>query len=132
MKRGNLCSSSSSISTSPNLMNHLLCKHEIPAILRKVKKGIHVGKKFYGCSLWPDNGCGFFEFEDKVLDDSGLQMDFLEMKRNLEEKIEKLIMKNEKLKEDIMASRIQIRKHCQGEKIAMTLLLISWIFFLSF
>ncbi|KAK9668368.1 hypothetical protein RND81_13G055600 [Saponaria officinalis] len=87
MKKGNLSSSSSSISNSQNVRNHLLCRHEVPMILRTVKKGIHVGKRFHSCSFWHNHGCEFFKLEDEVRDESGLQMNFLEMKRLLEEKV---------------------------------------------
>ncbi|KAK9682739.1 hypothetical protein RND81_10G093200 [Saponaria officinalis] len=109
MKKDNLSSSSSSISNSQNVRNHFLCRHQVPTILRTVKKGIQVGKRFHGCSFWPNNGCGFFKLEDEVLDESGLQMNFLEMKRLFEEKVDKLKLKNKKLKEEVMTSRFETR-----------------------
>ncbi|XP_074284328.1 uncharacterized protein LOC141608885 [Silene latifolia] len=123
---GKSCASSSN-SWNSRLKNTVLCKHNIGAVLKTVKHGEHVGKTFYGCSLWPYNSCGFFQFVDVMTESEDL-----EKKNDLLEKMKNLKIKNEKLKMVVVELNIEIMKHRKSEKLVIVALLVSLVLFAMF
>ncbi|CAH9138853.1 unnamed protein product [Cuscuta epithymum] len=127
----------------------LNCHHSISSVVRVAKKGRNVGRKFHGCSLWPDENCGFFKWEDG--DDANLSaedghvdvyqnnskiIDLEFENRLLEEKIKKLKGKNIKLKEEVHQKNNQVREmYCKiltcarNEKKYSICLTLSWLMF---
>ncbi|KAK9741644.1 hypothetical protein RND81_03G119100 [Saponaria officinalis] len=124
-------SSSSSNSCGSKNRNGVLCNHNLAAVLRTAKKGPHVGMKFYGCSLWPQNGCGFFQLEEIQADAGSKSMssDIETQINKYEAKLKKLKTKNEQLKVEVSMLKVKVDKHSKGEKIAMFGLIFSWIIF---
>ncbi|KAK9749034.1 hypothetical protein RND81_02G098300 [Saponaria officinalis] len=124
-------SSSSSNSLWSKNSKVVYCNHSLAAVLTTAKKGPHVGKKFYGCSLWPQNGCGFFQLEEMQADvGSNLTSSDLETQiKNYEAKLKKMKLKNEKLKMEVSMLKVKVEKHSKGEKIVMFGLIFSWIIF---
>ncbi|CAH9065132.1 unnamed protein product [Cuscuta europaea] len=58
---------SSSTTCSKGVDSTINCHHNIKSVLRVLKNGLNVGRKFHECSLWPVNmGCGFFLWKDDV------------------------------------------------------------------
>ncbi|KAK9704791.1 hypothetical protein RND81_07G011300 [Saponaria officinalis] len=124
-------SSSSSNSFGSKNTKVVFCSHNLAAVLRTAKKGPHVGKKFYGCSLWPQNGCGFFQLEEMQADvgSNSTTSDLETQIKNYEAKLKKLKLKNEKLKMEVSMLKVKVEKHSKGEKIVMFGLIFSWIIF---
>ncbi|KAK9691853.1 hypothetical protein RND81_09G224200 [Saponaria officinalis] len=108
----------------------VFCYHNLTPVKKTATKGSHVGKKFYGCPLWPQNGCRFFQLEEEKQVEIGSQPSeveyilkkYEENLKNYDEKLKKVKSKNEKL-------RLEVQKHSKGEKILMFGLIISWIIF---
>ncbi|KAK9741633.1 hypothetical protein RND81_03G118500 [Saponaria officinalis] len=123
--------SSSSNSIGSRNTKVVFCNHSLAAMLRTVKKGPNVGKKFYGCSLWPQNGCGFFQLEEMQADvgSNSTTSDLEAQLKNYEAKLKKLKVKNEKLIMEVSMLKVKVEKHSKGEKIVMFGLIISWIIF---
>ncbi|KAK9690271.1 hypothetical protein RND81_09G117200 [Saponaria officinalis] len=123
-------SSSSSNSCGSKNRNGVLCHHNLTAVLRTAKKGPHVGMKFYGCSLWPQNGCGFFQLEEmQAVSASSMPSDIETQIQKYEAKLKKLKTKNEQLKLEVSMLKVKVDKHPKGEKIVMFGLILSWIIF---
>ncbi|KAK9705125.1 hypothetical protein RND81_07G034700 [Saponaria officinalis] len=124
-------SSSSSNSFGSKNTKVVFCNHSLAAVLRTAKKGPNVGKKFYGCSLWPQNGCGFFQLEEMQADvgSNSTTSDLETQIKNYEAKLKKLKLKNEKLKLEVSMLKVKVEKHSKGEKIVMIWLIFSWIIF---
>ncbi|KAH9602842.1 hypothetical protein KSS87_016253 [Heliosperma pusillum] len=129
MKSSLGCSSKASGS---HTSNGIFCKHNCKAILKTVRKGRHIGRDFYGCPLWPNNGCGFFLLVEDL--QSGMasnentsQIDEYEKKDD--DKLKKLKLKNERLKMEVMKLKEELNKHSKGEKMIMFGLICSWIIF---
>ncbi|KAK9750928.1 hypothetical protein RND81_02G230100 [Saponaria officinalis] len=124
-------SSSSSNSRGSKTRSGVLCHHNLAAVLRTAKKGPHVRLKFYGCSLWPQNGCGFFELEEMQSDVGSKSMpsDIETQISKYEAKLTKLKTKNEQLKLEVSMLKVKVDKHSREEKIVMFGLIFSWIIF---
>ncbi|KAK9697732.1 hypothetical protein RND81_08G057300 [Saponaria officinalis] len=124
-------SSSSSNSCGSKNTNVVFCNHNMGVIMSTAKKGPHVGKKFYGSSLWPHNGCGFFQSEEMQADVTSKSMtsDIEIQIKNYEAKLKKQKLKNEKLKLEVSILKVKVDKHFKGEKIVMFGLIFSWIIF---
>ncbi|KAK9672379.1 hypothetical protein RND81_12G096900 [Saponaria officinalis] len=124
-------SSSSSNSIGSRNTKVVFCNHSLAAVLRTVKRGPNVGKKFYGCSLWLQNGCGFFQLEEMQADvgSNSTTSDLEAQIKNYEAKLKKLKLKNEKLIMEVSMLKVKVEKHSKGEKIVMFGLIISWIIF---
>ncbi|KAK9707278.1 hypothetical protein RND81_07G186000 [Saponaria officinalis] len=124
-------SSSSSNSFGSKNTKVVFCNHSLAAVLRTVKKRPNVGKKFYGCSLWAQNGCGFFQLEEMQVDagSNSTNTDLETQFKNYEAKLKKLKLKNEKLKMEVSMLKVKVEKHSKGEKIVMFGLIFSWIIF---
>ncbi|CAH9082974.1 unnamed protein product [Cuscuta epithymum] len=105
-------SSSTQSSAGTNLSMN--CHHNINSVLRVVKNEKNVGRKFRGCSLWPEENCGFFRWDEgvnthsspqiedvNVLNTQPITFDIQLEKRMMEEKIKKLRFKNQRLKAEV-------------------------------
>uniref|UniRef100_A0A803MKG3 GRF-type domain-containing protein n=1 Tax=Chenopodium quinoa TaxID=63459 RepID=A0A803MKG3_CHEQI len=102
----------------------LKCKCGVEAVIRRVRNGDNVGKKFYGCPNWP-----VFEKDTQVAEKE-IEIDF--MKEQLK-KIEKnLDIKEDELndtKMELCHTRIELMKAARNEKNFSIALFVSWIFF---
>ncbi|KAK9733370.1 hypothetical protein RND81_04G063200 [Saponaria officinalis] len=119
MKRS---SSSSSNSFGSKNTKVVFCNHSLAAVLRTVKKGPNVGKKFYGCSLWPvvkQNGCGFFQLEETQVDvgSNSTNSDLKTQIKNYEAKLKKLKLKNEKLKMEVSMLKVNVTSRVNNTAI---------------
>ncbi|XP_057252109.1 uncharacterized protein LOC130592046 [Beta vulgaris subsp. vulgaris] len=144
-------SSGSSNSRGSGREVQLKCYHNIPARQRTCKHGANMGKKFLGCSKWPGTSdCGFFKWEE---DNEGqchgcefLQMKLLEQYiiigefelqfKTVEEKLQKLKLKKEKMEEamhsmsdEMLKMRFESLKTAKGENYAVIALGLSWVLF---
>ncbi|KAH9617545.1 hypothetical protein KSS87_000858 [Heliosperma pusillum] len=104
MKNSLGCSSKASGS---HTSNGIFCIHNYKAILKTVKKGRHIGRDFYGCPLWPNNGCGFFLLVKDIqsgmaFNENTSQIDEYEKKADY--KLKKLKLKNERLKMELLSN----------------------------
>ncbi|KAK9714688.1 hypothetical protein RND81_06G112400 [Saponaria officinalis] len=124
-------SSSLSNSCGSKNTNVVSCNHNLAAVMRTTKKGPHVEKKFYGCSLWPKNGRGYFQLEEMQADvaSNSMTSDIETHIKNYEAKFKKLKLKNEKLKLEVSMLKVKVDKHSKGGKIVMFRLIFSWIIF---
>uniref|UniRef100_A0A803L3K1 GRF-type domain-containing protein n=1 Tax=Chenopodium quinoa TaxID=63459 RepID=A0A803L3K1_CHEQI len=125
----------------------LKCKCGVEAVIRRVRNGDNVGKKFYGCPNWPEGDCGFFQWvnannmdledlrfrvfeKDTQVAEKEIEIDF--MKEQLK-KIEKnLDIKEDELndtKMELCHTRIELMKAARNEKNFSIALFVSWIFF---
>ncbi|KAK9714028.1 hypothetical protein RND81_06G066600 [Saponaria officinalis] len=106
-----------SVSGSSNsALKSILYKHNVDAVLRTIKNGKNICRRFYGCPLWPQNGCNFFMFE-KETDCSvgnrraeiGSFADDVFEKKPMEEKIMKLKTKNKILKNQVTELKTEVK-----------------------
>ncbi|CAH9098527.1 unnamed protein product [Cuscuta epithymum] len=116
------------------------CHHGVCSKPRTVKSGSNRGRRFYGCALWPNADCSFFQWvrdyppmavaDEKKREKGRIIIDHLdEEKKDLENQIAKLKKKNQKLKAKIEELQELVSKHAKGEKYSFIGLLISWIVF---
>ncbi|KAL2930893.1 DNA topoisomerase 3-alpha [Bienertia sinuspersici] len=139
-----MASSSESRSRS-NGKPHVLCFHQDLAPLRTVKvQGLTRGKRFYGCSHWP-NSCGFFKWADE--EDRVQELQFLLFERDtriaeleilieeLENEVKNLKQANWKLEDDVAEMAIEnteqlaIISSATADKKLYNLLVASWVLF---
>uniref|UniRef100_A0A803N0M7 GRF-type domain-containing protein n=1 Tax=Chenopodium quinoa TaxID=63459 RepID=A0A803N0M7_CHEQI len=132
----------------------LVCYHNELAPLRTVRyDGSTKGKRFYGCSYWPEKRtCGFFKWADEVNDLRELQNIVVEKEETISElehqvqmlkqdmdlmrdKVKKLKAKKEKLVEEVEEMGISTTetmfelKENNTDKRLMITLVFSWAFF---
>ncbi|CAH9116815.1 unnamed protein product [Cuscuta europaea] len=114
------------------------CHHKIEAKLRTVKSGPNLGRRFHGCSLWPNSDCGFFQWcNDNDIQDNVHKMknkdllidQLLAENRALEEKVQKLKKKKKELAAMITGSSLVACKSCRGETFAIMVVVASLIVF---
>ncbi|KAK9683777.1 hypothetical protein RND81_10G163800 [Saponaria officinalis] len=106
-----------SVSGSSNsAQKSILCKHNLDAVLRTIKNGKNVGRRFYGCPLWPQNGCNFFMFEKEAdcsvgnrRSEIGSFGDDVFEKKPMEDEIMKLKTKNKKLKNQVTELKTEVK-----------------------
>ncbi|CAH9084263.1 unnamed protein product, partial [Cuscuta europaea] len=102
------------------------CHHNIQANLRTVKKGRNLGRKFFGCSLWPNADCRYFEWyndnevechdEYKLMDKDIAIERLLAEKKLLEEKLQKIENKKKKMCVLITEMQMKASKSAKGER----------------
>ncbi|KMS96378.1 hypothetical protein BVRB_9g225730 [Beta vulgaris subsp. vulgaris] len=145
-------SGSGSVNTRSSHQAIVKCNHDIPTKLRTVKSGGHVGRKFYGCAMWPAADCGFFKWEvnegysKECHECEELHVKLLEQFTSIaelelqfkifEDKVSKIKMKKDKMAAEVEEMRkemarinAELAKSNGGEKLAIRALLLSWIFF---
>ncbi|KAK9755511.1 hypothetical protein RND81_01G030800 [Saponaria officinalis] len=106
-----------SVSGSSNsAQKSILCKHNLDAVLRTTKNGKNVGRRFYGCPLWPQNGCNFFMFEKETecsvgnrRSEIGSFGDDVFEKKPIQDEIMKLKTKNKKLKNQVTELKTEVK-----------------------
>ncbi|KAL2938278.1 DNA topoisomerase 3-alpha [Bienertia sinuspersici] len=139
--------SSSKSGKSSSMGQQVLCYHNQIAPLRTVKyDGPTKGKRFYGCSYWPEQRtCGFFKWVDEIDEVGDLQMllqqkdsKIAELEQEMEElkqKVKRLKAKKEKLQDEVGEMGIattetlfQMKENNTDKKLMLTLV-FSWAFF---
>ncbi|KAL2923532.1 DNA topoisomerase 3-alpha [Bienertia sinuspersici] len=125
----------------------VLCYHNQIAPLRTVKyDGPTKGKRFYGCSYWPEHRtCGFFKWVDEIDEVGELQMllqqkdsKIAELQQEMEEmkqKVKRLKAKKEKLQDEVgemgvatTETLFEMKENSTDKKLMLTLV-FSWAFF---
>ncbi|CAH9112451.1 unnamed protein product [Cuscuta europaea] len=119
--------------------NFVQCYHNIYSKPRIVKSGANIGRRFYGCALWPKVDCSFFQWveeyhcmqEDdwKISEKESVIDRLIEEKKKLEEKIAKLKKKKLKMTAKIEELQTSVCKQGKGEKCAYICLIMSWVLF---
>uniref|UniRef100_A0A803N2Y7 GRF-type domain-containing protein n=1 Tax=Chenopodium quinoa TaxID=63459 RepID=A0A803N2Y7_CHEQI len=126
--------SGSSSSTNSGFVASIRCNCGREAVVRTVKKGPNLGKKFHSCPLWPDTDCKLFKWAeggDAIADELRFQLfekdttiAELELEKSLiEEKVNKLEVTKSKLQEEtkkltaeVTQLRIELMKSARMEK----------------
>uniref|UniRef100_A0A803KQK6 GRF-type domain-containing protein n=1 Tax=Chenopodium quinoa TaxID=63459 RepID=A0A803KQK6_CHEQI len=99
--------SASSSSSKSGVVAKMRCNCGREAVVRTVKNGPNLGKKFHSCPLWPDTDCKFFKWVDggdEIADDLRFQLfekdttvAELELEKSLsKEKVKKIQLKKDK------------------------------------
>ncbi|KAK9705043.1 hypothetical protein RND81_07G029300 [Saponaria officinalis] len=95
-------------------MKQVFCKHNVGAVLRTVKKGKNVGRKFYGCAYWPENDCGYFVFVDDKFSETNSQNQGLRRERRCckceDEQIESVKLENRMLKKEVAELKLDVKR----------------------
>ncbi|KAK9671464.1 hypothetical protein RND81_12G031900 [Saponaria officinalis] len=117
--------------SSNSIQQYVLCKNKLGDVLRTIKKGNNIGQRFYGCPLWPQNGCNFFLLENDTGRNLGSRrtecehtVDDVSEKKVAEEKILKLKMKNKLLKKQVT----ELKNEAKLLKLAMFGLVLCFVF----
>ncbi|KNA09919.1 hypothetical protein SOVF_149150 [Spinacia oleracea] len=131
--------SSSSNSRASLIEIDVKCNHNITAVLRTVKKGSrnNIGKRFYGCPLWPRGDCGFFQWECSGCAELQSKLSMKEKELTIvEEMVEKMKAKKvgheeivRELKAELSHTRIELMRSARVEKYAAMAVLLSWVIF---
>ncbi|KAL2904205.1 DNA topoisomerase 3-alpha [Bienertia sinuspersici] len=148
MAGGGTTGSSGSVSSYMS-KKQVVCDCGGVAVVRTVKSGANVGKKFHGCPKWPDTECKFVKFIDEI---GEMRSELEELRLNLferdviisqmeyqrqmnEEKIQKLEFKKDSMKEENMELKQQLRqmkveltRATTNEKHYSVALLFTWVF----
>ncbi|KAL2902546.1 DNA topoisomerase 3-alpha [Bienertia sinuspersici] len=147
MSRHNSSSSGSSSCLRP-IQSSYVCSCGGVAVVRTVKAGPNIGRRFHGCPLWPHTSCNFFKwvddnnqfgreindlrFEVLAKDTTIAEMEY--EKQLMEEKIKALQLKKENLEEDVKQLKVErsenhmeLMKMARIEKYLTKALLFSWV-----
>ncbi|KAK9756892.1 hypothetical protein RND81_01G127800 [Saponaria officinalis] len=108
--------------SSNSAQKSILCKHNLDAVLRTTKNGKNVGRRFYGCPLWPETECSAGNRRSEI----GSFGDDVFEKKPIEDEIMKLKTKNKKLKKQVTELKTDVKLL----KIAVLSLAI-WLFLRS-
>ncbi|KAL2940736.1 DNA topoisomerase 3-alpha [Bienertia sinuspersici] len=130
-------------SLSANSRGAVFCTCGGTAVVRTVKHGPNIGRKFHGCPLWPDTNCDFMkwlddsnhmgsELEDlryKLLEKDVIISEFEHEKKISDEKILKLEERCEDLKMELSQTQIALMMSTRNENNLSMGLWLSWLFF---
>uniref|UniRef100_A0A803N1D8 GRF-type domain-containing protein n=1 Tax=Chenopodium quinoa TaxID=63459 RepID=A0A803N1D8_CHEQI len=128
-------------------LGQVYCYHDEVAPLRAVRHdGPTKGKRFYGCSYWPEQRtCGYFKWHDEVDDVRVVQqaiadkgstiMELKDENMCLRDRVKKLKSKKEVLEDEVAEMGIattktmyELKEHNTDRKLMLTLV-FSWCFF---
>uniref|UniRef100_A0A803MU94 GRF-type domain-containing protein n=1 Tax=Chenopodium quinoa TaxID=63459 RepID=A0A803MU94_CHEQI len=147
MASHNSIGSSSRSRSKQTSSSQVVCYHNEIAPLRTVHyDGPTKGKRFFGCSYWPEQRtCGFFKWADEVDDVCDLQHLVMEKETRIceleyemdmmKDKVKRLKAKKEKLVEEVEEMGIATTetmfelKENNTDKRLMLTLVFSWAFF---
>uniref|UniRef100_A0A803LPI8 GRF-type domain-containing protein n=1 Tax=Chenopodium quinoa TaxID=63459 RepID=A0A803LPI8_CHEQI len=121
MASHNSIGSSSRSRSKQTSSSQVVCYHNEIAPLRTVRyDGPTKGKRFFGCSYWPEQRtCGFFKWADEVDDDK--------VKR-LKAKKEKLVEEVEEMGIATTETMFELKENNTDKRLMLTLV-FSWAFF---
>ncbi|KAL2924036.1 DNA topoisomerase 3-alpha [Bienertia sinuspersici] len=132
MSRHNSSSSGSSSCLRP-IQSSYVCSCGGVAVVRTVKAGPNIGRRFHGCPLWPfGREINDLRFEVLAKDTTIAEMEY--EKQLMEEKIKALQLKKENLEEDVKQLKVErsenhmeLMKMARIEKYLTKALLFSWV-----